>query len=140
MLSDTLNTNEIKNAAGVEVEFETQAEGPGRVHEFRQIGESPALPYRLRLAHSETGAGLTLRKRSLLRVDKRVMSTVDSAVPVTVSAYVVLDTPIGAMTTDTEFKNVLATLISAIASTGADTVIKFDCSGTFAKELVSGGI
>lgn len=140
MLNDTLNTNEIKNAAGVEVEFETQAEGPGRVHEFRQIGESPALPHRMSIAHQESGAGLTLRRRSKYRVDKRVMSTVDTAVPVTASAYVVVDFPVGAMTSDTEFKNVLAELINGLASTGADNVIKSDCSGTFAKELIGGGI
>jgi hypothetical protein len=68
------------------------------------------------------------------------MSTVDTSLPVTVSAYVVLDAPVGALTANTEVANVVAELMSFLASTGADTTIKFDCTGNGASLLLSGGL
>lgn len=85
MLSNTLNTNEIKNAAGTEQEFQRLSQAD-RETVFGLITESPALPHRLSIKHQESGSGLTKRRRSVVRFDKTVMSTVDTAVPVTVSA------------------------------------------------------
>lgn len=137
MLSDTLNTNEVKNAAGTEVEFE-RVLTEGRTTEFQVKPEVPSQKHRIKVSHQETGAGLKLRRRSVLRFDKTVISGVDSVTPVTVSAYAVLDAPVGAMTANTESTNVLAELMSLLATTGAGTTVLFDCSGNGAAALVGG--
>lgn len=139
MLSNTLNTNEIKNAAGTEAEFQRLSSN-GRDTEFGQISEPPALPHRLKIAHQETGSGIKLRRRSVIRFDKTVTSGVDSLTPITVSAYCVVDLPVGGMTAMTEGSNVLAELMSFLATTGAATTVLFDCTGNGAKTLLDGGL
>lgn len=139
MLANTLNTNEIKDSAGLEVEF-SRIKSSGRETEFAKIGESPALPHRLIIKHVETGSGLKKRRRSVVRFDKTVMSTVDSTVPVVISGYTVLDTPVGALTANTEPTHILANLMSFLASTGATTTILFDGTGNGAKTLLQGDL
>jgi hypothetical protein len=139
MLSNTLNTNEVKNAASTEVEFQRIA-SKDRTTEFGLISEVPSLPHRLKVSHQESGAGMKLRRRSVVRFDKTVISGVDSVTPVTVSAYAVLDAPVGAMSANTESTNVLAELMSFLATTGAGTTVLFDCSGNGASALISGGL
>lgn len=139
MLSNTLNTNEIKNSAGTEVEF-SRLSSSDRTTVFGQIAESMSAPHRLSVSHQETGKGINKRRRSLVRFDKTVMSTVDSVTPVVVSAYAVLDAPVGALTANTEAANVLAELMSFLASLGASTTILYDCTGNGAATLLSGGL
>lgn len=139
MLSNSLTTNEVKNSAGTEVEF-SRLSIDTRKTEFAQVGESPSLTHRLSIGHQETGLGIKLRRRSLNRIDKTVMSTVDTSLPVTVSAYAVVDAPVGALLTNAEIANVLAELISFLASTGSDTTIKYDCSGNGAQTLLNGSL
>jgi hypothetical protein len=139
MLSNTLNTNEIKNAAGTEQEFQRLSQAD-RETVFGLITESPALPHRLSIKHQESGSGLTKRRRSVVRFDKTVMSTVDTAVPVTVSAYTVIDAPVGALTAGTEMANVLANLISFMATTGSGTTVLFDGTGNGSAALLNGGL
>lgn len=139
MLSNTLNTNEIKNSAGTEVEF-SRLSSNDRTTEFAQITETPYCPHRLKVAHQESGVGIKKRRRSLVRFDKTVMSTVDTTLPVTVSAYMVLDAPVGALTTNAEMANVLAELMSFCATTGAATTVLFDCTGNGAATLLNGGL
>jgi len=139
MLSNTLNTNEIKNAAGTEVEFSRIATNE-RSTEFAQITEAPSAPHRLKIQHQETGSGLKKRRRSVVRFDKTVISTVDSETPVTVSAYAVLDAPVGALLANTEMANVTAELMSFMASLGASTTILYDGTGNGAATLLSGGL
>jgi hypothetical protein len=137
MLSNTLNTNEIKNAAGTEVEF-SRLSTADRKTEFSQITEAPATPHRLKVSHQESGSGINLRRRSVIRFDKVVASTVDATKYVTVSAYAVLDAPIGALVANTEMANVLAELMSFLATTGAATTVLFDCTGNGAATLLNG--
>jgi len=139
MLSNTLNTNEVKNAAGTEVEF-SRLSIDTRQTEFATISETPSAPHRLKIAHQESGSGLTKRRRSVVRFDKTVISTVDSSTPVTVSAYIVLDAPVGALTANTEMTNVIAEILAFCATTGAGTTVLFDCTGNGANALVSGGL
>jgi len=139
MLSNTLNTNEIKNAAGTEVEF-SRLSTSARSTEFAQIGETPALPHRLSISHQETGNGIKRRRRSLVRFDKTIVSTVDLVTPVTISAYAVLDFPSGAMAAITEGTNVTAELMSFLASLGASTTILYDGTGNGANALLTGGL
>lgn len=138
MLSNSLNTNEIKTTGGTEVEFQ-RIHGPdsnGTV--FAQVGESPALKHRLSIKHQETGSGLKLRRRGVVRFDKTSVSTVDSQTPVVTTAYMVSDAPIGALTTTAEIVAVLTELISFCATTGAGSTVLFDGSGNGCKALVEG--
>jgi hypothetical protein len=139
MLSNTLNTNEIKNSAGTEVEFQ-RLSSSARSTEFAQITEGPSAAHRLNISHSESGSGINRRRRSLIRFDKTVASTVDTTKTVVVSAYTVMDAPVGALTANTEMANVLAELISFTASLGASTTILYDCTGNGAATLLSGGL
>jgi len=139
MLSNSLNTNEIKNSAGTEVEF-SRLSVSDRQTVFAQMSETPSQPHRLTIQHQEIGSGMKLRRRSVIRVDKTVISGVDSATPVTVSAYTVLDFPIGASSSAAEAANVLAELISFIATTGADTTVLFNGTGNGSKALLEGGL
>lgn len=139
MLSDTLNTNEVKKADGTEVEFQI-LERSGRTAEFAQISEPPSAEHRILISHQESGTGLKRRRRSVVRVNKTVVSTVDSVTPVVVSAYTVLDAPVGALVANTEMANVLAELMSFCASLGASTTILYDCTGNGAKTLLAGSL
>lgn len=139
MLSNTLNTNEIKNAAGTEQEFGRISSGE-RQTEFALLAETPYAPHRLTVKHVEVGSGITKRRRSLVRFDKTVISTVDSVTPVVISAYVVLDTPVGALVANTEPTNVLANLQSFLSTTGAATTVLFDGTGNGATALLTGGL
>lgn len=139
MLANSLNTNEVKNSSGVEVEFE-RSNSIGRTVVYAQKGEAPAYPHRLKVSHSETGSGLRNRRRSVVRVDKTVLSSIDNVTPVTVSAYMVLDTPQGALATSAEPTNVLAELLSFCATTGAATTVLFDGTGNGAAALLAGSL
>jgi len=137
MLANTLNTNEVKNSAGSEVEFTHRQNGDTH-REFLQVAEPPALPHRLKISHLETGAGMKKRRRSVVRVDKTTVSGVDSVTPITTSAYLVLDLPVGGSSTSAEAANVLAELMSFCATTGAGTTVLFDCTGNGAAALLNG--
>jgi hypothetical protein len=139
MLSNTLNTTEIKNAAGTEVEF-SRLSTVGRTTEFAVIGETPSLPHRLLISHQEAGVGLKARRRSMYRFNKTVISTVDLITPVTISGYTVFDFPVGAMAAITEGTNVIAQVLSFGASLGANTTILYDGTGNGATVLLSGGL
>jgi hypothetical protein len=139
MLGNTLNTNEIKNSAGTEVEFQRLSTAD-RSTVFAQITEAPSTPHRLTISHQETGAAIKRRRRSLVRFDKTVMSTVDATLPVVISAYIVLDSPVGALIANTEPTNVVAEVMSFCASLGASTTILYDGTGNGAATLLSGGL
>jgi len=139
MLSNTLNTNEIKNAAGTEVEFSHKSQ-VATTRVFGQLPENPSQPHRLTLSHAETGLGMKRRRRSLVRFDKTVISGVDSETPITVSAYAVLDFPVGASASTAEAANVLAELMSFIASNGGSTTILYDGTGSGAAAMLNGDL
>lgn len=139
MITNTLNTNEVKNAAGAEREF-SRLSISDRATEFSIVGESPAAPHRLKISHQETGSGLKLRRRSVVRFDITSTSDVDTVTPVTTSCYCVLDAPIGATLTNVKAAEVLANLMSFLATTGAATTVLFDGTGTGATAMLTGGI
>jgi hypothetical protein len=139
MLSNNLNTNEIKNAAGVEVEFQ-HLSTEGRTRLFAQINESPSLQHRLKISHIESGSGIKLVRRSMHRFDKTVVSTVDLVTPVTISVYTVAVFPVGALLVGTEMANVIAENMSFHASLGATTTILYDCTGNGAASLLNGSL
>jgi len=139
VLSNSLVTSEVKNSSGTEVEFSRIAISD-RATEFQMVSELPSSPHRLKISHLESGTGLNKRRRSLVRFDKTVISGVDSETPVTVSAYAVLDSPVGALTANTEPAHVLAELMSFLASLGASTTILYDGTGNGAAALLAGGL
>jgi len=139
MLTNTLNTNEVKDAAAAAISF-SRISISDRSTEFAKVGETPAQSYRLKIAHQQSGAGIKLRRRSVVRFDKTVISSVDSVTPVTVSGYFVMDAPIGALTSGTEMANVVANVLSFCATTGAATAVLFDGTGNGAVCLLSGGL
>jgi len=139
MLANTLNTNEIKNEAGVKQEFQRLSSGV-RSTMFGLIAETPSLPHRLTIQHSETGSGLKARRRSVIRFDITSVSGVDPALTITDSAYVVLDRAIGASSNNTMATRVLANLMSFLATTGAGTTVLFDNTGNGAKTLIDGAL
>lgn len=139
MLANTLNTNEIKNSAGTEVEFTRQSQN-SRQTVFNSSVVDPARPHLLTISHQETGTGLKRRRRSLVRFDKTVTSGVDSVTPITVSAYAVLDFPVGGSTSTAEAANVLAELWSFCASLGATTTILYDGTGNGSAAMLNGSL
>lgn len=137
MLANTLNTNEIKNAAGVEQEFTRLSQGV-RDTVFALITETPSAPHRLTIKHVESGKGVDLKRRSLIRFDKTITGQVDTTKSATISSYNVTEIPLGNLTSYDEVKNVMANLMSFMASTGATTTILFDCTGNGAATAISG--
>jgi hypothetical protein len=140
-LSNTLSSNEIKNAAGTGVSFSSLGDGPTpRSVVFGKTAENYALPLRLTIQHVESGALLKKRRRSVIRFDETVISTVDSATPVTGSVYIVMDAPVGALTANTPMSNLVAYLLSFCATTGAASTVLFDGSGNGAATLLNGSL
>lgn len=137
MLPQNLTTNEVKNEGGVEVEFSRRNSGPGMV-EFQHNGEEPAYPHRLVVSHQEIGEGVNRRRRSRVGFKRFSSGEIDTTRRVSIDAYVVLDIPVGNIESYNNVKTVLAELISFVASTGADTAIKYDCSGHGAAALLNG--
>jgi len=137
MLPTTLTTNEVKDASGTEVEF-LHFSQDGRTKVYAKSGEAPNAQHHISVAHTEVGAGAGLRRRSACRVTKEIVGA--SGLKRTVSWYIVGDLPVGDIANLDEPKAVLANLISLIASTGADTVVKFDCTGTAASALLAGSL
>lgn len=139
MLTNTLNTNEIKNSAGTEVEFTRLSIGD-RTTVFAAVAETPSKPNRLSIQHSESGTGINRRRRSVVRFDKTDSGQIDTTESMRASAYVVLDAPIGQLTSTALPADTLAQLMSFCASLGASTTILYDGTGNGAAALLSGGI
>jgi len=137
MLANTLNTNEIKDRAGVEQEFGRLSTSE-RQTEFALLTEVPAQPHRLSISHQEIGTGLAMRRRSVVRFDKVIPGQVDSTKTVKVSAYMVTDLPVGNLTTYNDAKDVVANLLSFSATTGAATTVLFDGTGNGANAAING--
>lgn len=137
MLPTNLNTNEVKDNSGAEVEF-SRLSTLDRSVTFAQVSETPNLPHRIKVSHQETGEGNARRRRSVLRVDKSVLGV--SGTPRVVSSYIVTDIPVGDISSLITAANVQAELMSLFASTGADTTIKFDNSGYGADALKNGSL
>jgi len=138
MLPDLLNTNQVKNAAGTELEF-TRLSTNGRASEWGLITESPALPKRLKIQHLETGVGIKRVRRSNARVDFTVLSSVDSVTPVVCTASLVLVIPVGALVANTEAANALAALGSLVHTIATNTHV-YDGTGNGAAALLAGAL
>jgi len=139
MLPTTLNTNEVKNAAGTEQEF-GRLSTSSRQLVFGLLTEVPSRPHRITVSHLETGSGINARRRSLVRVDKTIVGEVDNTVTAKISAYAVVDVPVGQLTAVAEVSNTVANLVSLLASRGASTTILYDGTGCGAEALINGSL
>jgi hypothetical protein len=139
MLPTTLNTNEVKNAAGTEQEFQRR-QTSGQLVEFSLIGESPSAPHRLKIQHQDVGSGITRRRRSVVRFTKTVAGQVDATKSAEISAYAVVDAPVGQLTAYTAVTDLMANLVSFLASRGVSTTILFDGTGCGAEALINGSL
>jgi hypothetical protein len=137
MLSNTLVTNEVKNAAGTEEEFERLSMSE-RSSIFARVSEVPSYPHRITISHQEIGSGVNKRRRSLLRFEKTVAGQVDTTQPMKCSYALVADIPVGNMSSSTLPNDVAANLMSFLASLGASTTILYDGTGNGAKTLSAG--
>lgn len=139
MLPTNLNTNEVKSSAGAEIEF-LRWSNNARELVFAKSGETPSLPHRLLIAHQESGSGLKLIRRSVVRVDKTFISQVDTVTPTVTSAYMVLVSPVGHMDDLVEPTHAVANLLSFCASLGASTTILYDGTGNGAASAINGSL
>lgn len=137
MLPQHLQTNEVKDRLGAEVEF-LRTSNPVAGVVFEKSGQQPAYPVRLTFSHSFVGAGLKRVRRSLLRIDKVVVSNVDASLPVIITSYKVDIVPIGAITGLNDVTDVQAHMMSLIASKGASTTILYDGTGYGAEFALNG--
>jgi hypothetical protein len=137
-----LTTNEVKNAAGTEVEFLRLGALPGseRSMVFAKSGEVPAQQHRISVSHQESGSGLTARRRSVVRIDQTIAGQVDTTKLVKNSFYLVGDLAIGQLTALTVPTDLLANLVSLIASQGATTTILYDGTGYGASSILNGSL
>lgn len=138
MLSNTLSTNEIKNAAGTGVTFDRRSISD-RATEFRNTA-NPSQPKVLSIAHEEIGVGLKKRRRSKVAFEITSISTVDSITPIVTKVYQVTDAPIGAITANTVTLEALAYMNSFMASLGANTTILYDGTGNGAVAVLNGSL
>jgi hypothetical protein len=137
-LSASLTSNEVKNSAGAEVEF-VRIGGSGRETVWAQVGESPQMPHRIRLAHEEVGSGLGARRRSVLSVTKHNTGSDVDGKQIRTVAQITLDIPIGNVGTYDDTKSVLAELTSLLCTAGTATFL-YDGSGNGAAALIGGQI
>lgn len=136
MIPDSLVTNEVKNSAGTELEFVFQETLPGSGKVWKASSEAPNLKHRFSVRHSIVGAGENERRRSALQFRKEVAGV--SGTERAHIATLTLDVPVGDIADYTETKNVMAELMSFVASLGATTTILYDCTGNGAAALVNG--
>lgn len=133
---DTLNTNEVKQRAGTEVEFIHAGTGPGRNKAWQASSATPALPHRISLKHTEEGSGTNTVRRSVIRVDKTLTDGTGTLFK-TASAYVVVQVPEGILSNYDDIKDILAELGSLVHTLGTNTHL-YDGTGTGAVALING--
>jgi hypothetical protein len=138
-LPTNATTNEFKNSSGTEVEF-LHKSLLGQKKVYAQKDENPSLKHRITVQHEEQGVGTKAKRRSNANIVKEVLSGVDSVTPVPIIASLTVQVPVGHMVTLTEVKNVVAELMSGLATTGAATTVLTDCTGTLADALVNGSL
>jgi hypothetical protein len=139
MLSESLTTNEIKKSDGTEVEFRHQSWGEGmRKRTYAAVLEAYNYLHRFWVSHQEISSGIERRRRSAVQFSKEVagVSGTTRKIVWTLSG----DIPVGDLASNDEAENVLAELLSFVASTGSTTTILYDCSGNGAKALIDGSL
>jgi hypothetical protein len=133
MLSNTLVTNEVKNAASTEVEFERVSIN-GQTTEFKAVAEVIGTPHRISVSHSRSGSGDAIVRRSVIRFDKTVEDTVTGKAN-QVSAYIVVSIPERNSAAAAAITDLLAELGSLVFTLATNTFL-YDGTGNGAKVLL----
>jgi len=92
MLPTNLTTNEVKNAAGTEVEF-LRWRASERTVEFQKSGEAPNAENHLKVSHQEIGSGVDARRRSAVIGNQQIIGVSGAQREIKVS--IVYDIPVG---------------------------------------------
>lgn len=137
-LPDNLDANQVRNAAGVEVEFQHKAWPTATSREYAQVGEAYNLEHRLRIAHTEIGSGLDKRRRSLSQVRKQVVGV--SGVTRQIIVNTSVEIPVGDLNSNDEVENVLAEAGSFMYLTGADATFLYAGTGSGCTALKDGSL
>lgn len=137
MLPTTLLTNEVKDRAGAEVEFE-HFTLEGREHIYIRKNGNPSLPCYLKVIHQETGTGAGATRRSLCDLTMMVEGKSGKIVPI--RAYKNVVVPIGELDDLDDVKDASAMLDSFCTTTGAGTTVLFDGSGNGDSALINGTV
>jgi hypothetical protein len=130
----TLVTNEVKDAAGAEVEF-ARISTIGRTFEYAQVSETPNLTHRIVGAHRETGAGTKKRRSSMIQVILNV--TGSDGNPAEIKFRIVGDIPVGNLSTMDGPKKALAELGSLVFTNATSTFV-YAGTGNGAVVLLNG--
>lgn len=134
MLPLNLTTNEIRDAAAVEIEFSRMSQNDNSVT-FVNTAASPAYPHTIKVSHQSLGGEGTRRRRSLIRVDYSHAGLVSGKVYQTL-AYTVLDRSLEVSNNDAA-KMALANLGSLLSTLGTNLHL-YDGTGNGAAALLNG--
>lgn len=126
-LPTDLLTNEVKDRAGAEVEFE-HLSLDGREHLYKKKGAAPNQPVILRIAHQVNGTGIEAVRRSVVRVDATLTGA--SGKPRNMFVQKTWSIPEGDLADLNLAKDLSAMIDSFCATTGAATTVLFDGSGS----------
>ena len=137
-LGTNLTTNEVKNSSAAEVEF-LQISSTGSSRILAKSGEAPNGPHRITISHQESGVGIKKRRRSVLRVDLVGQGADTLNTPVTHSAYLVVDIPVGNVNSLNDTKDVVAELGSLAFTQGTSTFL-YDGTGNGTNALLLGAL
>jgi hypothetical protein len=137
MLPTTLNTNEVKDSAGTEVEFGRLSTSDRKLV-FAKVGEAPNLIHRITIQHGESGTGLNRIRRSNLSTDLQVDG--DDGNPVAIKISTTYQIPVGNLAAYTAVTTAAANHNSLLTSRGASTTILFDGTGYGTEALINGSL
>jgi len=138
MLPDTLNTNQVRTSAGVEVELQLTL-NEGRLKQWEKFPAVPSKPIKLVVQHQVISKDFKERRRSKIGVAIRHASEVDPTILVDSQAYIVIDTPQGAMNTTTVLADSIAMLLSFVGTTDGTTLL-LNGNGNGAQALLNGAM
>jgi hypothetical protein len=120
MLSNTLNTNEVKDRSNAEVEFERMLT-TGQTTQFKKITETVGLPYRLSIKHQTVGTGASETRQSVVIFEKTSENTAGDKVRTV--AQIKLSIPVGVADDLNDAKDLLANLLSFVGTTDGATLL-----------------
>jgi hypothetical protein len=139
MLPNLLNTNEVKDRNGTEVEFQ-RIDTTGRTTEYAQLAETPAYPRRINIRHREVGSGTEKRRQSQVRFSVTKPGGVDSTKAVTPFVQVTAEYPVGNSTSSNDLKDLLAHMVTFFAYDAANALKVYDGTSNGSSVILDGSL
>jgi hypothetical protein len=137
-LADNLNTNELKNEAGTEVEYLNFDKG-SRMKEWFKSGEVPGLPSHLKIQHREIGEGVDKKRQSNISLYITEIGSVDTTKQAKSIGSFSTTVPIGNIPNFAKITTVMACLGSLCYTNGTNTFV-YDGTTPGAAALINGTI